>query len=231
MNMGGIDQFYEWLVKEGKFETVGDFATLYNLAYLGKKFVLGSIDEPSYAEYYDFPVLEVKDSSKIFFRNRSIPFCYSLIVPRSQSTKEYMMQSMQRDLKNYFRYEVVIETRKMPIWQLVATEEAKTKLKTKGGPEFFKSLWNAGTIAQNVPVKSLVRLISSSLGNGKISHFIILNATGIEGNIDIDLSDCLISDINDLKRNLQANGLDLVQGQKDMKVIVIRDQNTYYSRN
>jgi hypothetical protein len=49
-----------------------------------------------------------------------------------------------------------------------------------------------------------------------------LDETGIQGNIDLEM-DCIWTDLNDVKKELRKNGLDLVKGEKKLKVLVIRD--------
>ena len=49
----------------------------------------------------------------------------------------------------------------------------------------------------------------------------MLNETGIQGNIDITM-DALLTDRNQVIRELRKNGLDLVKGTRVMKVLVIR---------
>jgi thiol-disulfide isomerase/thioredoxin len=217
------DRFYESNVESGRFETLGTVDRLYNLVYTGKNII--RFDDSVYGKFYAYPVWETKDSSLAFNGKDPILFCYSLSVPSSRSSEEYLKQHMQRDLQNYFGYEVSVETRKMPCWKLVVNEDALKSPKTLGGTEFFKSWNGAGLIAKNWPIQRLIRTIYVSTGQ----HLILFNDTGIEGNIDIDLSNCLMSDMNSLKKNLQANGLDLIKGEKEMKVIVVRDPKPYSS--
>jgi hypothetical protein len=49
-----------------------------------------------------------------------------------------------------------------------------------------------------------------------------IEEAGNKDNFDLTL-DADMTDINDVRRALQLQGMDLVKGQKEMKVIVIRD--------
>jgi len=74
----------------------------------------------------------------------------------------------------------------------------------------------------NSPMKSLMDWIRlNDPGRDRLAK-IYLDETGISGNIDITL-DCIMNDLDDLKRGLQVNGLDLVKGEKEMQVVVIQD--------
>ena len=128
-----------------------------------------------------------------------------------------MQQVMQSELKNYFGYEVRVEKRVLPYWRLIATAEARTKLRTKGGQSNVTGN-HLGVKITNKPVSSLIYII---WGENQDEPF-FADETGITGNIDLDLN-CLLTDFNDLKNELKKNGLELVQGRKEMNAIVIRD--------
>lgn len=208
----------------GMFQAIGCPLTfLYKFAYFGRD-KWNCFDTAWYGKYAREPIIETKNA---VFNYAYSPvcknvFCYSLIIPKEQGTKARMQQIMQRDLVNYFGFEVSIETRKFPCWKLVATDEARLKLRTAGlmihrDPNevsgFINIIPRAKYKLQDVPVRRLIAALGS-LGD------VILDETGIEGNIDITM-ECVTND--DIIRSLHENGLSLVPIEKDMKVLVIRD--------
>jgi thiol-disulfide isomerase/thioredoxin len=208
-------QFFPHSIAEdsakGKFQVLG--ATLYNLynyAYYGTTW-------PHDSAYHTYPVLEIKDSS-LFKYNSYNEFCYSLLLPPLQATKVRMQKIMQQDLQNYFGYDTQIGERKFPYWRLVTSEAAKMKLKTKGGIGFY-DMSHAGFCVRNYPIENLLDYVKQSLG---LNGATLINETGIKGNIDITL-DCIDTDFNDMKRALREKGLDLIQDEETLKVLVIKD--------
>lgn len=201
----------------GVFQAIGiPLVYLYNFAYFPRD-RWNSVDTEMYGNYFSQPIIETADS-EIFHYDFEVPtknvFCYSLIMPGEKATKQRMQQMMQRDLQNYFGFAVSIETRKFPCWKLVATDDARAKLRTAGGiSELIELIPRAEYKLQNLPVKRLFRIIGR-LGDP------ILDETGIDGNIDITI-DCV--DSEDMLRSLKENGLSLVPATKEMKVLVIRD--------
>jgi hypothetical protein len=202
---------------------------LYGLAYLG----YSDWSEPSdslYDEVYKDLVIEVQDKSNFEFDYvhdvGKGTFNYSLHVPPSQVTLSYVMGIMQNDLKNTFGYDVSIEMREMPVWNLIAYPGAAAKLKTKGGEPYFSSQKElgvgAGFTAKNISVDKVLRLVMYYFANGQPPHF---NETGIKHNIDIKM-DVIMTDWNAVKAALNANGLALIKGTRLMKVLVIRDPPT-----
>jgi thiol-disulfide isomerase/thioredoxin len=165
------------------------------------------------------PLLELKDSS-LFQYNYDTGkglYCYNLFVPIEKANKKMMQQVMRSELKNYFGFDACVEKRIMPYWRLIATPEAKVKLRTKGGqPSATGSL--LGVKLTNKPMSWLIDIIWAKNQNEPFFS----DETGIAGNIDLDLN-CLLTDFSDLKNELKKNGLQLLVGEKDMNVIVIRD--------
>jgi thiol-disulfide isomerase/thioredoxin len=215
--------FFKWnnFLKNGIQEIGIPLKALYSIAYNGKQFLHPG--DSLYGRRWQRPILEMRDSSIFIFdgfEGKNM-FCYSLIVPQEQATDDNLKRIMKQDLKNNFGYDVVFEKRKMPYWRLVATETARVKLKTKGAP--FDELQNyqssaTGFIFTNRPVNDLLIKLTGLYPYDSL----FLDETGIDGNIDITLEGEL-DNFNKLRKALQKNGLDLLQGEKLMTVVVIRD--------
>ncbi len=100
-------------------------------------------------------------------------------------------------------------------------DSAANHLKTKGGQAFIHNGKAEGLTLTNQPVSALADFI---LAQSEVFRTaIVIDDTGIKGNIDIKL-DCNLTDYVDIVRALRENGLDLVKGEKEMKVLVIRDK-------
>jgi hypothetical protein len=224
-NFGGIRDLGAYAKLE---VTAASLEWLYKLAYTG----YGSwqlTTDSLYGKFQTKAMLEVKDPSLFKYNYTSLTdgglYNYILVVPSSLSSVSSVMGIMQQDLKKIFKFEVSIETRKSHVWLLVRTSSTQEvlNLKTKGGEPFFSSQDASGGAAgftlRNQPVNFLLALIARYI---YINEIPFLDETGIEGNIDITV-DALMTDINDIKKALQKSGLDLVKGEKEMKVLIIRD--------
>ncbi len=201
-----------------RFEVSGvSVGKLYQFAYTGYSNYW--FDDPVYLEYYHFPVLDIADSSifKYNYISEKNLYCYSFIAPPEKITKEYVQKIMQNDLKGYFGYDASIETRIMPCWKLVATKEAADKLKSKGGKPMYQSNQSGFSMTN-----TLTHNLLSMIWGKHQSEPPFIDETGISGTIDISIN-ALLDDLESVKKELQKNGLDLVKGERETKVLVIRD--------
>jgi thiol-disulfide isomerase/thioredoxin len=64
-------------------------------------------------------------------------FTYSLEVPDNLASAKSLQSILQRELMNYFGFNVRIETRLQPCWKLIADPNKIFSLKTKGGKPFW----------------------------------------------------------------------------------------------
>jgi len=206
---------------EGKFQVLGaPLECLFNYAYFGYG-TWGVFDTALYGKYYIHPILKIRDTLKFkysFKYSRNI-YSYSLLMPFSMCTEESMKTALQRDLATYFGFESCIKIRKCPYWKLVASKRARLKLKTKGGEPYIKEpILHTSLLVGNQPITELVQWLRINQQDK-----IIIDETGIRENIDISM-DCIPSDLSDLKRALNNNGLDLVMAKKNMQVVEIKDK-------
>lgn len=209
-----------------------DIAQLYRLAYTGQadlyineRYERAKADS-IYFVFFKRPILELRDSTLFkepIYKGKTTGFYnYSLMMPKEKATLESMKLQVQCDLKKYFGFEVKIETRTMPYYKLIATEDAKKKLKSKGGKGFAYGDGDGytGVKYTNIPVKNVMYLISNVFDNDDTYSF--FDETGIEGNIDLNL-DVMLDDKEAIKKALKKNGLEVVKEYREMKCIVIRD--------
>jgi hypothetical protein len=106
----------------------------------------------------------------------------------------------------------------MPYWRLTATEEAKKKLKTKGGPSTVVEE-PTGLILNNQGIMWV--LMETSKYNGD-EQCPFIDETGITEPIDIRIS-AVMTDMSEVSRELRKKGLILEKVKKEFKVLVIRE--------
>ncbi len=183
-------------VDKGMFQGAGlTLRWLYNYAYVGTSD--WSFSDSLYLKCSRFPILQVKDSAlfKADFETGYGVFNYSLILPRDRANREYLQSIMQRDLKNYFGYDVSVELRDLACWSLEATDKVCETLRTKGGrTEYVGDPSVTGFTAVNIPVGNILSIISSYHQDQPI----FLDNTNFGANVDFKL-DAIMTDFRILK--------------------------------
>jgi thiol-disulfide isomerase/thioredoxin len=197
---------------------------LYNYAYFGR-WDWRPEHASLYGKVYPEPILEVNDKSAFDYDfNTEVvkgTYNYNLTLPPADVTKERVMTIMQEDLRRVFKYEVVIETRDMPVWTLVSQPGVAEKLKTKGDKKFISPGSSAaGFTLTNIAGAMLIQHLSFHLMERHKEPFI--DATGLTGNIDFTISADMTKMVQ-VKEALRKQGLDLVKDTRRMKVLIIRD--------
>ncbi|QKJ32854.1 TlpA family protein disulfide reductase [Mucilaginibacter mali] len=213
-----------------KFEILGaNLNELYMIAYTGQGHV--GVKDTLYGKFWPKPVLEVKDS--ILFADANTLYNYSQKVLIQDANYSFKTHIMREDLYRYFGFNVTIETRKMPYWKLVT-------LNTK-----FKNIINdslvTGTGAQR-EIPSSKELISTRYGLSKtvaliskINDLPVFNETGLDDfvsfklEIDIDLLKGEKDTDSILGYFQKKYGLNLVKGEKEIRVLVIRDKKADFA--
>jgi hypothetical protein len=190
---------------------------LYQYAYLGR--VYWGLNDTFYGKVSPELALEISDSSdfKIDFKALNL-FNYSLFVPPGKANTNYLMQVLQRELKNYFGYEASIENREMPCWLLQLRKDTTVLFKpTKS----FKSHYE-DAMGMQIDSGQLGELIFGLSDYCPLDRLAIYDETGIDYPIDIEFK-ALMTDFNEVQNELHSHGLELVKGKKWMKTVVIRD--------
>lgn len=198
---------------------------LYNLAYLGR-YNWSTSEVDMYSTYYPTPIMEMEDTT-VFSHDRRFAtgamYNYSLKLPLKHRTRENIMRAMQDDLRRTFGYDVTVEYRMMPVWTLVARPGAGEKLRTKTGVYSSSNRNPAGDMAgftlKNIDMDYFLSHVRRFISDDEPPFF---DETGILWNIDITM-DCSMMDKNQVVKELQRNGLDLIKKTRSMKVVVIKD--------
>lgn len=188
---------------------------LYCIAYFGQaNWRRGA---PLYFSHWKYPVMEVTDTTPFnsnYESNLGL-YNYSLNIPIQNATKEHLMHAMQRDLKNYFGYEVKEEVRTMPCWKLIASSSAKN-LKTKS-QNYEGEINAAGITAKRIQTTTILEFVENYTGE----KLPFIDETNL-GFIDISFN-ATMTDINDVRGALHKHGLLLEKGTKEFKVLIIRE--------
>lgn len=172
-------------------------------------------------------IYEVKDKSRItsnkvgleyaeWLRNGN-GFCYEVVVPPPMLGYEFAI--MQQDLERYFPYKASVEKRKVKCLMLTRTSK-EDKMKSKGGPTeatysgFGCSIRNTH-LAFFYAQLSVVYLQKSAIP--------LYNDTGYDGKVDMDIN-ANLSNVKELNDALAKYDLALVEGEREIDMLVIRDK-------
>ncbi|GAA3604945.1 hypothetical protein GCM10022396_22740 [Flavivirga amylovorans] len=198
----------------------------------------------AYGMSWHTPIIEVKTNPELVgtdlwknknFKSVKNKYHYSVQVPEEKASGLFVQEVMQRDLKNYFGYDVSVEIREMPIWKLKATPNAMGLLKTKTPNQKYREefpadgSWNY----KNAIMRDMVRLLGNSLfgcrqysqGRIKVQEEVpFIDETGFgDYHIDFEATEADRKSFNSYGKYLESKGLYLEKSTKPMKVIIIRD--------
>jgi hypothetical protein len=145
-------------------------------------------------------------------------YCYELIVPPALSSQAYSM--MQQDLARLFpAYQSSVEMRRTRCLVLTSTS-SETPFKSAGGKPLVR-FDPFGCMLVNVPItRFLSRLKMQYM---QASYPEILNETGYTGNIDLKI-EASLSKLEPLNRELEKYKLRLIEADRDIETLVIRDR-------
>lgn len=212
--MSNIDQRYE----DGSCITSSTpLDKLFNIAYFGK--TDWEFTDSLYAKVWPHPVVESQDSVlfETDYTSGTGLYNYKLSAPVEKATNQFMQQAIQCDLKKYFQLTAVLEERMMPVWELVVTDkETARRLKTKSN-ENIRHVSTFSIRVMNDSMDNVLALLSGSHPD----QFPMVNATGIEENVDLQL-DVFTSDFREVRKVLNKNGLDLRVSKRKMIVLVLK---------
>lgn len=181
-----------------------------------------NIQPNSYSTYFldpvfDFPISK-DDSLNIFFRK----YCYSQVVPMVNANAMYMQEVMRDNLKNYFGLTAAVEKRSMSVYKLITIGDTM-RLSTKGGEARYYEHNHGYVKLKNAPITEVVKFFWARYR----PPITILDGTGIKGNIDLLLSTIRGQPLEDAIRSLNKNGLDLIQTESEMNVIVVSKRRQF----
>jgi len=186
-------------------------------------------------------------------------YAYSLKLPTERASYQNARKMLLSDLHNYLGYQSSLENRTVPVLKLIIADSIKLKkLKTKGAafaikrpraqnakqfdifPDSSVLIWNKDGIGlrlYNYPFEKVYNTIglatSQAIKNysaGKFGRPAIINATGLDWRVDIDI-DADTKDWDACLSVLRKYGLDIVNGEIEMQCIIIRDAEPIKNTN
>jgi len=171
-------------------------------------------------------LLEVKDSSKLIWNNiepmqqwmHEHTFCYELILPAAM--EHQLKPLMQRDLDLLLpAYKGGIEKRKVKCLVLTATEKAKSIITAKGKPVYDRTPYSMHL--EHALLTGFTNLLSIIYLQNLPTP--VINGTGITEPVNLDI-EANLSDVNALRNALRSYGLDLIEEEREIEMIVMKDR-------
>lgn len=207
---------------------------LYKEAFINKPGLYLSPDNPDfYLDLHSRTRLEVSDSSLFYWPGenmddwKKIPdslkaFCYELIVPKHDTNKiyQYMLQDLNRIFGSLYNIEAVREKRKEKCWALVLTSDTNKIASVGGNPELKTDRVTYFHMRNNPIKKFMFYMVIYSLQNSTLP---IIDETNYTQPMDLDFK-CDLSNIEALRKQLQKYGLNFIQEEKEIDMIVIRNK-------
>ncbi|KIC93551.1 hypothetical protein OI18_17585 [Flavihumibacter solisilvae] len=189
-------------------------------AYADTMSLLPNYWQNIYGKYYPIPIWEgfkqLPDVTK--------KYCYSLVVPPDRAHPFELQGIMQDDLRAGFNAVAIVETRRMPCWKLTVRKGKHADLRSKGGLPKDGEYDMAAIHLRNVPVSKLIK----HLWDRYRTDDPIVDATGIDFNIDLDMDVLFTEPLDFARKALHKQGLELEQGTCFMKVVVVRPSKKRY---
>ncbi|MBU8883848.1 TlpA family protein disulfide reductase [Kaistella sp. DKR-2] len=141
-------------------------------------------------------------------------YSYELVVPAEKADSLY--QFMLKDLNRYTAFSAKIEKIKTDCYILKRTV-SENRIQTKGG-DLISTFPQKPSILRNAPLKHMVNMI-----NGQTPiRLPLINETGIMGNVDLRVSE--ITTAEKLSKELAKYGLTVTREQRELEMLVIKDQ-------
>jgi thiol-disulfide isomerase/thioredoxin len=178
--------------------------------------------------------LNVRDSVTLYpyFNNSGKPsrslikqhcFCYELIFPE-KVTKKLFYAYMLDDLNRFSKFHGSIEKRQRRCWILVNKDKTKNPPMTTGEP---KQRWALGFMSrmENQPLNLLTVYLNWNM------ELPVVDETGFEGQtcMDLDITadatkEGIYLNVEKVKKSLNKYGFDIVEAERSVDVLVIREK-------
>ena len=200
----------------------------------------------SYGKYWHKPEFELQDSTAfdVNYKLAKNRFNYFLKLPPSIASAASMQQAMQRDLQTYFGYDVRVEEREMPCWNMTLGKNFDRKMLSPQDQPYRYEIDAKGNYHYyNAEIRDII--FQLEIRYGKCQNVALLyesnlqppfiDATGITGKINYTL---LADDVNEIissyhegreypfdkyRTLLRSLGFELVKSTRKMRVVTIRD--------
>ena len=171
-------------------------------------------------------LLEIRDSSGLIYQARhgtyadwirTHRYSYELVVP--QDRLPHLYEDALADLNRFSPYTAIVEKRREFCWRLVRSGTADL-IATQGSATEDRLANLQQPRLLNQPVFALLNYLTTVCGNAYV-----IDDTHYTGNIDLHFTGPART-LDDLNRNLRPYGLQLIPGDADIDMLVIRDKPT-----
>jgi thiol-disulfide isomerase/thioredoxin len=170
-------------------------------------------------------ILDVKDSSRLISRSDSLISeqwrnenlkSYELRIPLEMEANVYDL--MQEDINRFFPYSAKVERRKVKCLLLVRTGDIQN-FKSRGGTPYKKETNGIFKIRNMGIQTSLIPFLSYALSTLPTP---LIDETNYFEKLDIEINSK--KDLVSLKNELNKYGLDLLVGDRELEMLIIRDK-------
>jgi thiol-disulfide isomerase/thioredoxin len=215
--------------EQGKLEALGiTLKGMFLLASLGQTAGWSTkIQNDLYGKASEQIIFKNKDSTSLKAQLYSKQkFCYSLKVPQSQGSNEYLQKKMLMELASYFNVTAAVEKVKVKALKLVIVDEAlflkhaskDQQVKPRGEP--VSKIMDSGLMMHNATTEEMMDWIRYYLSES--GYEFIINATRKDLKLDVEFN-CFLKDFNQIKKAYNGFGVDLVEDTIEVDALVIRD--------
>ncbi|SIT97722.1 Thiol-disulfide isomerase or thioredoxin [Epilithonimonas bovis DSM 19482] len=143
-------------------------------------------------------------------------YSYEMAVPYSDADSLYT--NMLSGLNSYTNFTATIEKRKIKCLRLVRTA-SQDRIATKGGSR-VSAFYKNPSVLRNAPLQHMINMLN---GDNTITDLPVVDETGYTGNVDITMP--AVSNLAALRKELSRYGLDLLEGEQLLNMLVVRDRN------
>lgn len=181
-------------------------------------------NNPLYDRSSMIPIFKNKDSLRL---KTAELYCYSLKVPDEMGTDRFMQEKMQCDLMAFFNVQAQIEKVQVKCLKLRIVDKKLVGKLITSNQESKRSIREnsipyTGFILNNAYFNDITRYLKLHLY--RLGYQFVIDETASDMKIDLKFN-AFLKDLDNIKRELHKNGLDLVEGQIMVDALVFRDKN------
>ncbi|MCZ2396262.1 MAG: TlpA family protein disulfide reductase [Chitinophagales bacterium] len=140
---------------------------------------------------------------------------FEFIVPQNKADQLY--PNMLKALNEFSGYSALIEKQRTKCLVMKKTGDSDD-LKTKGGT-VVSNVVKTTVILRNAPLEHLIVYLNV---NNQFTDLNVIDETGYTDNVDLNLG--TVKDLAELKKALQKYGLTLIEEERDLSMLVVRDR-------
>lgn len=195
-----------------------DLTALYNYAITG--FFDTGLDNIHKDSYYSKFIFEIPDNKEFHGDKATGDRIYDYHLKYNRAvTRSELMEIMKNDLNKIFGFDVRIESRLLPCWEIGLIDNGLERLKTRRDSSDVYSYFDImGITLHNQNINILVNFLNIKY---KSTQPPFIDRTGFKGNIDLEI-DAFTPDFSNVKEALELNGIIIKESKKVFNAIVVR---------